>query len=247
MPTILHFSDPHLDSSPVRTGRLIAVLEDARIRRPDAIVATGDITDHGRADQYQAFARCLSREGIPWLTVPGNHDHPETMRRELGVPTTPTLDLSDGTRIIGLDVTVPGSDHGHLSEVAAREAVAAARGAARTILALHQPPVRTGHSFADTMLTDNPVRLSELVAALPAVTAILCGHVHTAFASSLDGTPVLIAPGVVSTLNLDASARPLTDSVAPPGYALHQVEHSRIATTFRYVWVSTKNTLAFGT
>lgn len=235
MSTILHLSDPHLDSSSARTDRLTSVLADAQVRRPDAIVVTGDITERGRADEYRAFARCLSLEGLPSLTVPGNHDHPETMRRELEAPVTPTLDLSDGTRIIGLDVTVPGYDHGHLSDETAGEVEAAAHGAEAIILALHQPPVCTGHSVADGMLTDNPVRLAQLVATLPTVTAILCGHVHTALASNLDGTPVLVAPGVVSTLHLDASARPLADPFAPPGYALHNIEDRRIATTFRYV------------
>ncbi|MFI7066250.1 hypothetical protein ACIBL3_35000 [Kribbella sp. NPDC050124] len=66
--------------------------------------------------------------------------------------------------------------------------------------------------------------------------AILCGHVHTALASSLDGIPVLGAPGIASTLAIDPDQRPRTLGDVPPGLALHQIDaDGRLTTTFHPV------------
>ena len=43
--------------------------------RPDVVIATGDLTDHGTAEEY-AVLRDLLRALIPPVyLIPGNHDH----------------------------------------------------------------------------------------------------------------------------------------------------------------------------
>jgi 3',5'-cyclic AMP phosphodiesterase CpdA len=144
----------------------------------------------------------------------------------------PVLDVGP-VRVIGLDVTVPGENHGVLGAATAEDAVAGAGDARQVVLALHQPPIRTGHAVIDTMLLANPEALAELVRRMPRVVAILCGHVHTPLASSLAGTPVLCAPGVASALALDPDRRPITRSDVPPGMALHRIaDDGTVTTTF---------------
>lgn len=232
--TLLHVSDPHLATDdPDTVARLRRTLELPPSRRPDAIVATGDIADHGRAAEYRAFAAVLEAQP-PWLAVPGNHDHPETLRTVLRQDRCPVLDVGP-VRVVGLDVTVPGEDHGFLDESTARLAEARASGADRVVLALHQPPVRIGHSVADTMLLTNPEALIELVRRTAPVIAILCGHVHTPLAATLAGTPVLGAPGIASTLALDPDRRPIATRDNAPGFALHRIDDDgTITTTFHH-------------
>lgn len=228
MTTLLHVSDPHLDGSPERADRLRAVLDLLPAsRRPDAVVVTGDVADNGAAHEYAQFQAVMEgRE--PWLAVPGNHDTPALLA---GLP---FLDVGD-LRILGLDVTVEGEDHGELRDEVAERAVSLAADAGRTVLAFHQPPVRIGHSYVDPMRLLDADPMARLVERIGNVEAILCGHVHTAAVSSFGGVPLLIAPGVVSALRPDPDHQSLVDRTQPPGMALHSFEHGIVTTTFHYV------------
>ncbi|MGW6929984.1 metallophosphoesterase [Lentzea sp. NPDC054927] len=227
MTTLLHLSDPHLDGSPERADRLRAVLDLLPpSRRPDAIVVTGDVADKGTADGYAQFQAVMEgRE--PWLAVPGNHDSPALLAASA------FLDVGD-LRVLGLDVTVAGENHGELRPEVADQAASLAAEAGRTVLAFHQPPVRIGHSYVDPMRLHNAEALAALVERIGNVEAILCGHVHTPSASSFAGVPVLIAPGIVSALRLDPGQSPLADQEHAPGMALHWFEHGVVTTTFHY-------------
>ncbi len=81
-------SDTHITSaSPVsqssfRTRRMINISYDYAATQPytglDAIVVVGDLTDHGRVRQYEAFKKIMEeeiREGTQLLTVMGNHGY----------------------------------------------------------------------------------------------------------------------------------------------------------------------------
>ncbi|KAA5832627.1 metallophosphoesterase [Saccharopolyspora hirsuta] len=230
--TLLHVSDPHLTADPASAERLRQVLDLAAPRRPDAIVATGDISDHGEPAEYRAFAEVMA-DRPPWLAIPGNHDHPATLRAELRQDRCPVLEAGH-VRVIGLDVTVPGEDHGFLRDDAAQAAEAAARGAHQVVLALHQPPVLIGHSYVDAIPLTNPEALVGLLGRLPRVVAVLSGHVHTPLVSSLAGVPVLGAPGVASELAVDPDRRPLMFGGAP-GMALHRIgDDGTVTTTFHH-------------
>lgn len=235
--TLLHVSDPHLTEDPASAQRLRHVLDLPPSRQPDAIVITGDIADHGQPQEYRAFTAAMTAAmttEVPWIAIPGNHDHPDTLRTELQQDRCPTIDVGR-LRVIGLDVTVPGKNHGFLNHNTAQLAVTQAQGAHHIALALHQPPVKTGHAIADTMLLTNPQALINLIQRIPPVVAILCGHAHTPLASSLAGTPVLGAPGIASALALDSDRRPMTMPNGPPGLALHRIDNDgAVTTTFHH-------------
>ncbi|WP_020500376.1 metallophosphoesterase [Sciscionella marina] len=228
--TLLQLSDPHISEDPGTVARLRRVLEIPSSRRPDAIIVTGDVADNGRAGEYRAFGEAMAG-GQPWIAIPGNHDHPDTLREVLGQQRCPALDVGP-VRVIGLDVTVPGADHGLLDEETVRSAEAAAAGAGHVVLALHQPPVPIGHAYVDAIMLRNPEALTALVQRIPGVRAILSGHVHTPLAASLSGVPVRGAPGIVSALTL-APDPPEMRGDCPPGMALHHItEDGDVTTTF---------------
>ncbi|MER5388641.1 metallophosphoesterase [Saccharopolyspora sp. NPDC002686] len=231
--TLLHVSDPHLTDDPASAERLRQVLDLAAPRRPDAIVATGDISDRGKPEEYRAFAELMANRP-PWIAIPGNHDDPATLRAELAQEQCPVLEV-DRVRVIGLDVTVPGEDHGFLRDDVVRAAGTAAQGAHQVVLALHQPPVEIGHPFVDAIPLTNPDVLVELVQRIPRVVAVLSGHVHTPLTSSLAGVPVLGAPGVASELGVDPDRRPLMVDAGAPGMALHHIDDGgTVTTTFHH-------------
>ena len=56
---------------------LSALLEEARLRRPDALIVTGDLTFNGEYLSHQELSASfasLREEGIPVWVIPGNHD-----------------------------------------------------------------------------------------------------------------------------------------------------------------------------
>lgn len=157
------------------------------------------------------------------------------MSDELDHSRTPTLELPGGLRIIGIDATAPGEDHVFLTHdvIEQRSRHLSTRG--RVVLALHHPPISTGHAVADSMLLTNPDAVLDLMDQLPPVTTILCGHIHTPLVGQLACIPVVAAPGVASALRLDARQPPLTDPTAQPGFALHRFHDGGLTTSFHFV------------
>ena len=47
--------------------------------RPDAIIASGDLTDHGRTEEYDVLREILADLVPPVFVVPGNHDRREAL------------------------------------------------------------------------------------------------------------------------------------------------------------------------
>src|SRR5215471_6766790 len=58
-----------------------AIAELNRLRpRPDIIVMTGDLTDHGVAEEYANLRAILAAAEMPVYVIPGNHDSREGLR-----------------------------------------------------------------------------------------------------------------------------------------------------------------------
>ena len=58
----------------------------------------------------------------------------------------------------------------------------------------------------DAIRLSDEDRLADLVTRHPNVVAILCGHAHSPAATTFAGRPLLVVPGVVSTLRMPWSA-----------------------------------------
>ena len=241
MPVIAHLSDPHLDLSPERSRRLIAVLDLVRdLSFLDGLLVTGDLADHGAAAEYAEFFAALP-VGLPTLVVPGNHDlsapflaalshagHEQTL--------SGTLDLG-GVRIVGMDTHIDSRDDGFLtpeSMASARERIASAPG--HVVLAMHHPPVPVGHDLADSLYRlTNPEALTALVAEHEQIIGLFTGHVHAGLATTFSGVPLLGALGIVSTMRLGSKIDPIADTTAMPGLALHTIDSAQIRTVFHHL------------
>ncbi|GAA0900873.1 hypothetical protein GCM10009558_091020 [Virgisporangium aurantiacum] len=78
-------------------------------------------------------------------------------------------------------------------------------------------------------------RLAALVRRHPRVVALLCGHAHTPAGTTFAGLPLLVAPGVASTIKLPWEPGPRVDVGYPPAIAFHVLEDGRLTTHFRLV------------
>jgi 3',5'-cyclic AMP phosphodiesterase CpdA len=83
-----------------------AVVDEMLALDPDVVIVKGDLTDTGRAEEYEALLRCYGQLGTRMHHVRGNHDamrDPELARQ--GAPYAIVL---DGVTLAVLDTTVPG-------------------------------------------------------------------------------------------------------------------------------------------
>ena len=253
MIAIAQVSDMHLDGSPERARRARAVMDRLRGGRTplDAILVTGDIADHGRPSEY-AEARTILSAPCPVLFLPGNHDERDAFRRGLlggrvtGAPDGPggpEAPLNQVHRVAGAvlalcDSVIPGQDGGYLADetLAWLDAVLGGDPGAPAFVCLHHYPVPLHSEAADTIRLAGEDRLAAVLSRHPQVVAVLCGHAHTAAATTFAGRPLLIGPGVLSTGVTPWDLTATADYAAPPAVAYHILgDDGRLTTHYRPV------------
>ncbi|MEU4194417.1 metallophosphoesterase [Kribbella sp. NPDC026611] len=235
MYVIAHLSDPHLDGSAEPRSRLrrITAYLAAYTRPVDVVLVTGDLADHGLAEEYAEVARELSLD-VPVLMLPGNHDVSSPLRAGLTSyvdapgadhPVHQVRDVGEA-RFVLVDSTVPGEDHGLLSAETLDwlEKTLSDPHDGPLFLAMHHPPLDLHHPVMDQWKLFDREPLAEVLTGKP-ITAILTGHVHNAVVTTFAGHQVLGAPGIRSTVPLPFEPPLPTDSpvdpTAHPGLALH--------------------------
>jgi Icc protein len=237
MTLIAHVSDTHLDGGPrsiERTGRVVAYL--AGLHRPvDAILLTGDLADHGQPDEYAQLRSLFARLPVPMLHLPGNHDR----REEFGAAGLGPLNRAEriGDALFALvDSTIPGKDEGLIEDATLSWLDGALDGDTPAFVCFHHPPVAIGHPDADQVRQYGEQRLEAVIRRHPNVVAILCGHFHTATVTTFAGVPLLIAPGVASTLVLpwEREGGDL-DLDGPPAIVFHDFSAGRLTSHYRIV------------
>lgn len=200
---------------------------------PTALVLTGDLTDFGRAEEYEHLRRLLEPLGdLPIYLLPGNHDERQQLRASfpdhsyLGTDgfvqySVPVGDLT----VIALDTVVPGASEGSLCaqrlDWLARELET--HRARPVVIAMHHPPFRTliGH-MDDIGLLDGAPELEALVQRYPNVQRIVCGHLHRSIQVGFGGTVAMTAPSPAHQVCLDLAPDAASAwTLEPPGFALH--------------------------
>ncbi|QEE62149.1 phosphodiesterase [Salinibacterium sp. dk2585] len=218
---VLHLSDTHLLAggkrlydrvdSEARLAELFARLE-ASGARPEAIVLTGDLADHGEPEAYAKLRAIVEpaaeRLGAQVVWVMGNHDDRGAFREQLldQHPSTRPVDRVhdiNGLRIITLDSTVPGHHHGEVSDeqldwLAEELASPAPHG---TILAMHHPPVPSVQDLAVLVELRDRGPLAEVVRGSD-IRSIIAGHLHYSTTATFAGIPVSVASATCYTQDL---------------------------------------------
>jgi len=218
---LLHLSDTHLLAGGNRLYN--SVDSEAHLRRlfdelelsggrPEAIVFTGDLADHGEADAYQRLRAIVepaaARLGAQVIWVMGNHDKREAFREELfgEVPSAKPVDRVydvNGLRVITLDSTVPGAHWGEISSdqldwLAEELSVPAPHG---TILAMHHPPLPSVLDLAVLVELRDQSGLAEVLEGTD-VRSIIAGHLHYSSTATFAGIPVSVASATCYTQDL---------------------------------------------
>jgi len=246
MPVVIaHVSDIHIDAASRSAERTRLVFEhlDALPADLDLVVLTGDIADHGLDAEYATVRRATATRH-PLLVCPGNHDDREAFRRTLlGVPASAEpvnqVHRTDRFVVALCDSSIPKQDDGFLADSTLEWLTAeldATPADVPVLIGFHHPPVELHAPFVDGIRQFGEDRLARTVAGRPNVVAFLAGHAHTAAATRFAGLPLLVAPGVVSTVPLPWEGERPVHLDHPPSLAFHVIDDQhRITTHYRCV------------
>jgi 3',5'-cyclic AMP phosphodiesterase CpdA len=252
---IAQMTDIHIgfapDEKPEEFNRLRFRATLARIldspNRPDMLVLSGDITDHGDRESYERTAELLAACPFPIWPMCGNHD----LRGELlhAFPQVQADDgylqyviEQDGLRIVLLDTLEEGRHGGAFCE--RRQAWLEARldeaPDTPTLIFMHHPPVVSGIDWMDPG-PDEPwvQRAAAALRGRKQVQAIHCGHLHRPLATRFEGIPLHVTPSVAPLVAMDL--RPIDPNLPdgrdlittePPTYALHHWDGANLVTHY---------------
>jgi len=200
-------------------------------RQPDVVIATGDLTDHGRPEQYELLAPILEHLRAPLYLIPGNHDEREPFRAAFAsthsyLPENGPIHYTvDGdVRLIAFDTLRDGH---HDGEVDAERLQWLDRELSRrpddaTAIFLHHPPFTTGIWWMDCIGLTGAQALRELVLRHPQVRAVFGGHLHRPIITTLGTALLATAPSTThqTGCNLHPEHAPMMTAEAPM-VALH--------------------------
>ncbi|HTW52914.1 MAG TPA: phosphodiesterase [Stellaceae bacterium] len=199
--------------------------------RPDIVIITGDLTDHGGGGEYANLRSILAAAEMPVFVIPGNHDSREALRATFAedgyLPANGFLNYTVedfALRIVALDTNVPGHHHGELcaERLEWLDRVLAARPSQPTLLAMHHPPFPTGIEHMDVHALHNPAAFAAIVRRHRQIERILCGHLHRTIDHRFAGTIAGTCPSTAHQLVLNVTpGAPAEFTFEPPGYQLH--------------------------
>jgi len=196
--------------------------------RPDLVLVSGDLTEHGSPEEYVALRQILNKLTLPVYLVPGNHDRRNPFLRAfadaeyLPPPDSPFAHFVCERwplRLIGLDTMIDGKRRGQLCP--ARLAWLAARLAEskrKTLIFMHHPPFRTGLQGMDNQGLKGTRAFCKLIEHHPQVCAIACGHLHRAVQTRIGEALVFSQPSTCHqiALNLSPNAGLMVDLILEP-------------------------------
>jgi 3',5'-cyclic-AMP phosphodiesterase len=240
MTIIAQISDTHLmdvENGDVRAPKRIEWLRrcvrdiNGLDSKPDAVIHTGDMSQHGSHTEYMLAREILADLNMPLYVTPGNRDS----RSALG-----KVFLQDGyfqsdskflqyavnvgaIYLVAIDSVCEGSRSGELCDdrLAALEKMLNAAPNSPTVLFMHHPPfeVLTSNEPFQFGSRDVIEKFGCILRNHPQITQIFCGHAHRSFASDLAEIRALTVPSIAVDLRLD-----MPETMADtPVYQIHSL------------------------
>lgn len=201
--------------------------------RPDIVIASGDLTDFGRPEEYVHLRELLAPLAMPIYMIPGNHDQrenliaafPDHAHLRQTLPFIQYAIEEYPLRILALDTVIPFESGGTLcaARLAWLQEKLDQAPERPTVIVMHHPPFKTFIGHMDRIGLANAEALRAIVQRHPQVERILCGHLHRPIQVRWAGTLASTAPSPAHQVALDLSEDgPSRFMMEPPAYQLHK-------------------------
>ena len=226
---LLQLTDSHVRAAPdgeVRKWRTLESLELALAAAleaettPDAILATGDVSQDGSPESYRHVRRVLEKAGVPVFCIPGNHDDPAHMAAELSsAPFRYCGDHGLGRwRLVMLSTWDGDRGGGRLAQDELRRLEQALETSVEphVLVVLHHHPVPV-ESWLDKVALDNADEFIRRIDSCARVRAVLWGHVHQVYERQRRGIRMMATPSTCFQFTPGAT-RSDVDAEAGPGW-----------------------------
>ena len=212
-----------------RADNLRRCVADINRQKPDAVVHTGDIVQHGLAEEYEQARELLAPLEAPLYLIPGNRDDNETLRAvfsdrrywpENGGFLHYTVE-DHPIRLVALDSTAAGERKGVFCAQRQAWLQETLEGEADkpTLLMIHHPPFDLAEFYTGGYRRPEEAEaLAAVVSRHPQVAQLLCGHVHRQSRQPWAGTVATTMTSVAVDVCKDLD-RP--DAKERPVYQLH--------------------------
>ncbi|MCF5598173.1 3',5'-cyclic-AMP phosphodiesterase [Pseudomonas syringae] len=203
---LVQLSDSHLFA--VVAGALLGMSTRASLEKVvdrvlaeqpqvDLVVASGDISQDGSVESYEAFRRTSARIHAPVRWFAGNHDElpqMEYVAQRLGL-LDPIVDVGQW-RVTLLDSAVPGSVPGFLAaqQLQLLEQSLSEAPDRHHLVCLHHHPVAIGCEWMAPIGLRNADALFAALDRFAQVKAVLWGHVHQEYDQMRNGVRLLASP-----------------------------------------------------
>jgi 3',5'-cyclic AMP phosphodiesterase CpdA len=205
--------------------------------KPEYAVVTGDVANFGTTDEYARFRDIMEALEIPYVAIPGNHDDRDRMREVLPPHTFRGASGASGAsvrfavdefsiRLIGLDANAPRPWPGAYVDRATTDwldRILGERPQTPTIVAVHQPPFRTGLHYLDVLGFVGSRGLRAVVDRHPQVARVISGHIHCVRSARWKGAIACSAPSTapqkIPLLFMERQIVGIRSEA--PGFALH--------------------------
>jgi Icc protein len=225
---LVQLSDSHLFAD--ADGRLLGmntrqslekVIESVLAEQPavDLLLATGDLSQDGSVESYQAFRQLSAQIAAPARWLPGNHDELPQMTEAARQSDLlePVIDIGQW-RITLLDSAVPGSVPGYLQDGQLQLLAQALSEAPERhhLICLHHHPISIDCAWMEPIGLRNPDALFAVLGRFPQVRAVLWGHIHQMFDQVREGVRLLASPSTCIQFAPGSEDFQLDD--LPPGY-----------------------------
>lgn len=235
--TDIHLGFQPEDPAELNRKRLDEIIQTllALTPRPDLLLMTGDLTEHGTIASYETLQSVCANLPFPVLPALGNHDQRENFFKVFA--DAPQVDGflqysydAGPLRIIVLDTLEEGRHGGSFD--ARRAAWLDARLAENdkpTIVVLHHPPIETGNGWMTEDLDAAWVeRLRAVIVRHSHIVRLVTGHLHRAIVTGWGGTTLAVCPSsapqvAIDFRDLDPERPDGRDMIVAesPGFALH--------------------------
>lgn len=245
---ILHVTDPHLHAHRDAMMRSLNTFESfvavidrvaAGQRKPDAIIATGDLVQDETRQGYERFCEVIGKLDVPVHCIPGNHDSPRIMAEALSKPPFHFCGSHGygNWRLIMLNTAVRWDDGGRLepSQLKFLESALEQHPDTHALIAMHHHPIATGSRWLDGLGLRNADEFLAVTDRFSNVRAVAWGHVHQAAETLRNDVLMFSTPSTGSQFLPDNDVFMM--DLRPPGYRWIELQPDGSLET-EVVWLS---------